>query len=292
MDKILFLGSGSKNDPGFEGIQIEGVDFKDHMRASGIGVIDDVVMSSHGCPKRAEVYFKAMQQVAEKDYRVVALLEGGLEFVLPGLGATQTTFPIFSVPMDNNSYQAFMLPSGHAAIATVGLNSLRGRDSYLNGNDEQKINVLTLAQRILNLDVPGVNILEQNPINDAKLRKILDEFGVTINEGYDPNAMSLAYGNDTKPLNTGSFLLRADPNLRPDDWESVRYAQIKHNSKRYTQIPAAEVFGTKNLAIMATKILSNQKPELRETIREIGRKKLESYGVEERNLVEEVEQYK
>lgn len=118
--KILFLGQGSASDPGFESVEIEGQPYKDFMQEKGITVIPEVIESCHGCYDLMTKYSKDLQTLTEKN-RVVAVLQGGLLFGLPSIQATQTTFPIISVPTDSVAYTSFMVPSGHAAIATVGV---------------------------------------------------------------------------------------------------------------------------------------------------------------------------
>jgi len=288
MNKLLFLGSGSEKDPGFDGVEIEGQPFKDYMKERGIGVVDKVIESCHGCPARMKHYSGQMQGLTTQDHRVVAVLEGGLYFALPSLQATQTTFPIIAVPMDLPSYQAHILPPGHAAIAGVGVSATRASEDYSNAKDEQKVKALTLAERILNLENPRVNFFPQHECYDKKLRTALQDLGIEFDEGmYQKDAMSLAYGDPTTLFDQGSFLIRANPQLNPKKWESLKDAEWTHHRKSHNKIPTAETYHPKNLAIFAAKVLSLQRPELRETIRKIAFDKVDSYPPE-RDLVREV----
>jgi len=293
MKKTLFLGSGSAKDPGFDSIQIQNQPYKEYMKKQGINVIDRVIESCHGCPTRMKKYSAEMQSLTTQGHRVVAVLEGGLYFALPSLQATQTTFPIISVPMDFPSYQAHILPPGHATIASVGVNPLRAdKSTYSNAQDEQKVKALTLAERVLNLENPTVNLLLQYEQHDKKLRSALQDLGIEFEEGdYRPEAMSVAYGNPTTLFDQGSFLIRADPDLNPKDWDPIIDAEKKHHEPGFNQIPTAETYHPKNLAIFAAKVLSLQRPKLRETLREIALKKVDSYPPE-RDLVQEVREMK
>ncbi len=288
MAKILFLGSGSAKDPGFKGVEIGGMSYREHMGQKGIKVIDGIVESCHGCRDRMDCYSQDMQSFVEKGDRVVAVLEGGLTFALPSLQATQVTFPIISVPMDYTSYQAIILPPGHAAIAGVGINVFRGDEKrYSNSGDEQKVKALTLAERILNLENDLVNIPDDAGGDELKVQ--LRELGIGPygRKFRGENVLSLAFCSSANNYKTGGFLIRADPDLNPRDLISIDRAEWRHHQEEYNQVPTAEVYGVKNLAIFAAKIISLQKPELRGVIRDIASDKLVSYGGQ-RNLLEEV----
>ena len=157
MEKILFLGRGSDKDPGFYNTQLNGSPFEEHMEGNGITVLNRVE-SCHGCPDLIEQYSKELQSHVEQGNRVVAVLEGGKYFALPSIQATQVTFPIISVPCDYTSFQSFMLPKGHATVATVGVDPSRKTDHYSNMGDNQKSRALLLAERILNLECKTVNV--------------------------------------------------------------------------------------------------------------------------------------
>ena len=135
MKKILFLVQASKADPGFEDVPIDGKSYKEYLQEKGITLLDSVIESCHGCPDLVADYSKQLQGLAEEGHRIVEVAQGGLYFALPSIQATQVTFPIISVPLDFVAYQGFLLPSGHAAIATVGverkINSILKRNNGL-----------------------------------------------------------------------------------------------------------------------------------------------------------------
>lgn len=302
MKKILFLGLGSKKDPGFEGIKLDYIHppdfgllvndtYSKFMNDRGITVVERFVESCHGCYDIMDSYSKQMQSLVEEGNRVVAILEGGLLFALPSLQSSQTTFPIISYPLDLVSYQSFIVPSGHAAVATVGVDR-KGHS--------QRIKALKLAEKILNLEVEEANIIRDD---SNMLKEKLREMGIkadyhglgldrqlSLEYSHYPHGRGYSISPITKP--TG-FLIRADSNENLNDWVYLRKTHHRHHLKMYStecydHVPfeEAQVRGLENLAVFATKIISLQKPELREKLKEIAKKKHESY--EERNLIEEV----
>ena len=56
IDKILFLGSGSTKDPGFDGVEINGMPYREYMHNQGIKVVDQVIESCHGCRNRMDSF--------------------------------------------------------------------------------------------------------------------------------------------------------------------------------------------------------------------------------------------
>ena len=271
VDKILFLGSGSEKDPGFDDISIEGIPYKQFMKQRGINVVDRVIESCHGCLDRMSEYSREMQCLAENGHRVVAGLQGGLLFGLPPIQATQTTFPIISFPLDFVSYSAFMVPSGHAAIASVGVER--------KGEQNQREKGLKLAERILNLDGTIVNIF--NDIGNGKLTEELHRFGInTADYNYNKNQLAVAYCDKLNGVrsNPNGFLLWADSDESISDWEYLKRSELRHHQGEYNQIPSAQVRGVPNLLMMVAKVLSLQQPHLIEQIKEIARKKHDSYG--------------
>ena len=129
--KILVIGKGSKVDPGFDKVEINGIPYREHMSNLGITVLEkDLIESCHGCPDLMSEYSDVLQERVEAGDRVVEILQGGLLFALPSIQATQTTFPIISQPLDLVSFQAFMVPTGHAAIASVGREKITAEGHY------------------------------------------------------------------------------------------------------------------------------------------------------------------
>jgi phosphoribosylcarboxyaminoimidazole (NCAIR) mutase len=279
MERILFLGAGSKDDPGFDDIHIEGMEYKDYMREKGITVIDKVIESCHGCHGIMTGYSNQMQSLVEEGNRVVAVLEGGLTFGLPSIQATQTTYPIISCPMDLVAYQAFIVPSGHAVMAGVGVDK---------GDGKQKEKALKLAGRMLTLNDDTVGLVTD--VSGGKLSDELAKFEIESDWAYsesDGKRLSLACGTDyLHKVNTRSFLLRADDDENLKDWGYFRKAEERHHQDGFNVVPTAQVRGLKNLVIYTAKVLSLQRPELRERLIEIATKKRDSY--ETRDLVAEI----
>jgi phosphoribosylcarboxyaminoimidazole (NCAIR) mutase len=278
-EKYLFLGSGSDKDPGFDDVSIGGIPYKEFMKSKGIIVIDKVIESCHGCYDIMNSYSQQMQFLANNGARVVAVLQGGLLFGLPSIQATQTTFPIISHPLDLVAYSAFMVPSGHAVIASVGVDDEK---------KAEKAKALTLAERILNLENPSVNIYTSK----ENYEKLKEKFGQSMNviPGNTSNdALSLVYGTaeEMAKVPKESFVVRADSDEKLKDWNYLKTAEERHHLADWNNIPAMQVRGLDNLVIFATKILSLQNPELMASIKEIGRKKLNSY--KQRDLFVEAE---
>jgi phosphoribosylcarboxyaminoimidazole (NCAIR) mutase len=281
VEKYLFLGSGSDKDPGFDDVSVEGIPYKEFMKSKGITVIDKVIESCHGCYDIMNSYSQQMQFLANNGARVVAILQGGLLFGLPSIQATQTTFPIISHPLDLVAYSAFMVPSGHAVIASVGVD---------NEKKEEKAKALTLAERILNLENPSVNILANNE-NIEKIMEKNNLFGIASNmfSNLSSDALSLVYGTEEEMKNVPntSFVVRADSDEKLKDWNYLKTAEERHHLAGWNNVHAMQVRGLDNLVIFATKILSLQRPELIESIKEIGRKKWQTY--KHRDLLVETE---
>ncbi len=274
MKKILFLGKGSEKDP--DNFPY----FKESMEDMGITVIDRVVESCHGCPDLMSLYSSQLQSLVENGDRVVGILEGGLLFALPSIQASQTTFPIISYPRDIVAYQAFVVPSGHAAIATVGIDNPIRRES----NQAKK--ALGLAEMILKLERDEVNII--NDASEGKLSAHLDALGIKSCYGKGGDSqLSLAYGpGGISKINPKSFLIRACDYESLFLWDYLKRSEGEHHEKNYNISPTAEVRGLENLAIFAAKIISLQRPDVREKIKKIAIDKRNSY--KERNLLEEL----
>jgi phosphoribosylcarboxyaminoimidazole (NCAIR) mutase len=269
VEKYLFLGSGSDKDPGFDDVSIGDVPYKEFMKSKGITVIDKMIESCHGCYDIMKDYSQQMQFLANNGARVVAVLQGGLLFGLPSIQATQTTFPIISHPLDLVAYSAFMVPSGHAVVASVGVDDEK---------KEERTKALTLAERILNLENPSVNVYASK----ENYEKLKEKFGQSMNviPGSTSNdALSLVYGTEEEMKNVPntSFVVRADSDEKLKDWNYLKIAEERHHLADWNKVPSMQVRGLDNLVIFATKILSLQNPGLMASIKEIGRKKLNTY---------------
>ncbi len=287
MKKILFLGKGSKKDPDFRRACILG-DFRmaSDLENKGITVIDKVIESCHGCPDLMSSYSSQLQHLVEDGNRVVGVLSGGLLFALPSIQASQTTFPIISYPLDFVAYQAFIVPSGHAAIATVGV------DKFMGAKHNQARKALDLAEMILGLERDEVNIISDT--SEGKLSDRLKELSIKSCYGKgDDFQLSLAYGDDgIEKVNPRSFLVRAWDYEYLNSWVYLEKSEGKHHEEKYNIAPTVQVRGLENLAIFAAKIISLQRPEIRNNIRNIARDKRNSY--ERRDLLKEsgVKSYK
>jgi len=270
VEKYLFLGSGSEKDLGFNDVFVEGLPYREFMKNQGITVVDKMIESCHGCYDIMSHYSQQMQQLVENGSRVVAVLQGGLLFGLPSIQATQTTFPIISQPLDLVAYAAFMVPSGHAAIASVGVD--------VEGTDREKSKALNLAERILNLEIPSVNIFISKE-NDEKLRAKYNQLGGVTFSNHSSDALSLVYGtlNEMRKVPQDSFAIRADSDEKVTDWSYLKNAEERHHLPDWNEVLAMQVRELDNLAMFAAKVISLQKPELREKIKEVGRKKRLTY---------------
>lgn len=152
MNKIIFLGAGSKADPNFEDVF---ADSRNLLSGSDIKILyPPVIESCHGCPDLMSDYSEQMQSLVEKGDRVVGVLAGGLIFALPSMQATQTTYPIISCPLDNVAYQAFMVPSGNAVVGSVGVEN-KVNDVY---QTKERKKAMTIARNILELKEDKVSV--------------------------------------------------------------------------------------------------------------------------------------
>jgi phosphoribosylcarboxyaminoimidazole (NCAIR) mutase len=276
VNKYLFLGQGSEKDPGFRDIMFEGKNVKKILEDVDITVVEDVVESCHGCFDRMRDYSAQMQRLADNGDRVVAILQGGLLFGLPSIQATQTTFPIISCPTDYVAYTSFMVPSGHACIASVGVER--------KGQTKERVKALTLAERILNLNNPEIGILDD--FSNGKVAQELTKYGLSHSEK-NHAGLNVCYDERAVEANPHGLLLRAESDLDVKDFEHLNRSEWRHHQDEYNTSPCASVYGIGNLAIFSAKVLSLQRPELREVIRKIGSDKLASYGPV-RDLLKEV----
>ena len=75
-----------------------------------------------------------------------------------------------------------------------------------------------------------------------------------------------------------SILLWADSDESVGDWEYLKRSELRHHQGEYKQIPSAQVRGVANLSMMVAKVLSLQQTYIVEQIKEVARKKYDSYG--------------
>lgn len=295
MEKILFLGAGSENDPGFEDVQIDKKPFREYMGGKGITVTDPhVIESCHRCPDIMQDYSEQLQALVEEGHRVVGVLQGGLFFALPSIQAAQTTFPIISCPLDTTAYQAFMVPSGHAAIASVGIETRKKDGTYFTS---QRKKALRLAERILNLTEDRVTISYDDD-SGGEVGTEIDKYNINRGIGIINNGVSLLHSTEglKKADEAAHILLWADddknprPYLPADIREHVTREEIglrEFVNNDYNGSPefrnsqaknTLQVRGVKNLAVFATKILSLQRPDIRSRLKKIAEDKRERYG--------------
>ncbi|MDP7141186.1 MAG: hypothetical protein QF362_01710 [Candidatus Woesearchaeota archaeon] len=287
MKRILFLGAGSGKDPGFDDVIIgdeKPVPYKYFMEDKGITVIDNIVESCHGCPDIMSHYSEQMQDLVEEGCQVVAVLQGGLYFALPSIQATQVTYPIISVPLDTIAFQGFIVPSGHAAIASVGI------EEKVDGTleQEQRAKALIVAERFLNLPNSDVQVVG-NPEYLDELCTELEDLDINALKESDSAGLVLMYGTHNgvyDNINPNQVLIRADNDDTIPYLLYLKAAEERHKSKEFNIVPTVQVKGLKNLAIYAAKIISLQRPELRENLERIADKKYGTY--QERNLIDEI----
>ncbi len=281
MGKILFLGAGSKKDSGFEDITIDNIPYKSYMAKNKIQITDPIVIEScHGCYELMKKYSQEMQSLVERGNKVVAVLQGGFLFALPSIQATQVTFPIISCPLDFVSYQAFMVPSGHAVVATVGIE--RKIKGILQTNQREK--ALKLAAKILNLKSDSVAIYGSEYKSDDKLKELehkLEHFGITVS---DVSKLTLYFSSSPHLGNSDEKI---------DIWAASEgdYTNGKSLEKEEELLRGSkntlQVRGLENLANYTAKIISLERPDVREKIKEIGEKKKDSY--ENRDLYRSID---
>jgi phosphoribosylcarboxyaminoimidazole (NCAIR) mutase len=267
MKKILFLGAASERDPKFEDVYDKSL-----LNSKGIDVTDPVVIEScHGCPDIMTEYSNQMQSLVEKGHRVVSVLEGGLYFALPSIQATQTTYPIISCGLDKIAYQGIYVPSGNSAIAGVSVER-KTKDGY---ETKQRKKAIDIAEKILNLDEDTVRVYSQN----ERIKKMLDDFKIETSR--DSNLVLSHYHYpppaDNNQIQVWSF-------KHGGDYFLSTIEQL--NSYMESAPNTVQVRGDKNLVTFAAKILSLQRPDIREKIKEVGRKKRETY--EKRDLIKEL----
>ncbi len=256
MRKILFLGMGSAGDPGFGDTQIYGKPFREYMVERGVAVIEDVVESCHGCPELMKRYSATMQKFVERrGDRVAAVLQGGLLFGLPSIQATQVTYPIISCPLDYIAYTAFMVPTGHAVIAGVGI--------------MERKKALVAAERMLNLEDEGVRVMCDT---EGKLEAALKKHGVPANNN---SGLALAYGNTFQA--GAKLIVAADLTTEKITSANIILSEQKQHSGISDDTPIVYVRGAENLAIYAMKILSLRSAALRQMVKKIRRDKSRTY---------------
>ncbi|NIO44421.1 MAG: hypothetical protein GTN36_02605 [Candidatus Aenigmarchaeota archaeon] len=271
MKKILFLGAGSPTDPNFE--NIPGIKYM-QVEKGIIITKPTVIESCHGCPDLMTKYSEQMQDIVECGNRVVGVLEGGLYFALPSIQATQVTFPIISCPLDFPSYQAFMVPSGIAAIASVGFERKKIKNEYFT---KQRGKALHVAEKILDLEEDAVALKGEG--NLENLERKLNDFRIKTS---DESKLILTYKRCPIEIERDDIQIWANSSLDVSSVISVKKSEEKISRAPFT----VQVRGDENLAIYAAKILSLRNADIREKLKEMERKKRKSYN--ERNIIEEI----
>jgi phosphoribosylcarboxyaminoimidazole (NCAIR) mutase len=287
MVSILFLGMGSPSDPDFDVAKC-----KEQMKKDQIIVLDKVIESCHGCPDIMSDYSMQMQALVNSGDRVVAVLEGGLLFGLPSIQATQTTYPIISLPLDKVAYTAFMVPTGHAVISGVGVDNKT--------ETIQKQKAIELARRMLLMEGTSVTVIDDTKTEPegSKLEKELQKMKIDINNG-TTQPLTLVNGIYRFDRTSGAGLvIRADTDENMNEWDYFNRAELRHHDEHFNYVPTAQVKGVGNLALYAAKILSLQRPELRdvltyfpkkeEDIKIMGIKEKKRASYQRRDLIEEV----
>lgn len=282
--KFLFLCSGSPRDPGFEDVKIDGLLVREYLGKKDVTVIDKLVMSCDGCHDLMSYYAGQAQSYADAGNRVVCVAQGGLRFGLPGIFATQVTFPVISIPTDFVAYTGIMVPPGPAAVMGVGVER--------KGEYYQRARALKLAERILNLENPKIGVIEDRS-EGFKLTKELEKYGLDTTGISGWGGLKLAYNErpgipnaDCHPL-LNDILLRADSDSDVSDWNYLKRAEERHHQTR-PDVVMAQVHRLDNLALVALRVMSLQKPELMDKIKKVAKDKRDSY--EERNLCIEITQ--
>tara|TARA_Y100000310_G_C20690285_1_gene821754 strand:+ start:935 stop:1834 length:900 start_codon:yes stop_codon:yes gene_type:complete len=264
VDKVLFLASASEKDPGFEGSTILGKDYKDHFANQGVHVVERVIESCHGCPDIMTGYSQQLEQLVDDGIQVAAILQGGLYFALPSLQAVQTTIPIISVPTDLVAYQAFMVPSGHAAIATVGVEK--------EGEHTQRNQAFRTAAGIL-YDPVGVSVYDKDTKCEDKLRSL----GITPQEDTD-STIKLTSNITPELMRSMGVCIRRDFDEDLKDWAYLARAEGRHHDPIYNGIPHLQVRGPENMAIFAAKIMGLKNPEIRQNVKDLADTKRDTYN--------------
>ncbi len=273
------VGAGSTKDPGYD-IKIGETPFREYMTERGIHVIDPIVIEScHGCPDLMGQYSRQLQERVEGGDRVVSVLQGGLLFGLPSLQATQVTFPIISVPLDMVSYTAFMVPSGHAAIAGVGIERKRG-DVY---ETAQRERALKAAANMLNFEGDSVTLVGNGDLE--KVATELGNFGIPVSDNCDL-ILNFDFGFDweNRAKYQDKICLWADS--KEDLMSGVYFDRAQ--ARIHTSEDTLQVKGYKNLVIYAAKILSLNRPDLRKMLIDLKKAKRDSYGENGRDLEAEL----
>lgn len=271
MNKILFLGAGSKADPSFDDI----IGGTSSFSISGIKVLyPPAIESCHSCYDIMSDYSKQMQSLANRGYKVVGVLEGGLLFALPSIQATQTTYPIISCPLDLVAYQAFMVPSGSGVVGGVGIDRKVG-DAY--ETNERRKAILT-AENILNLSGDKVAI-RTKAYKKSEIQKELEKFDIETDKN---SKLILNYNHRPSDVEKGEVQIWADPR---ENLFSGSYI-LKSERALSKSSNTLQVRGKSNLAYYAAKILSLQRPDIRERLETMKEEKRKSF--EERNLIREL----
>jgi phosphoribosylcarboxyaminoimidazole (NCAIR) mutase len=279
--KILFLGMGSPSDPGFEDVMIKGIPFRQYMKENGITTIKPVIESCHGCFDLMTRYSKQMQYlVEEQGAKVVAVLQGGLYFALPSLQATQVTFPIISVPLDEIAYRGIIVPPGHAAIAGTDYERHSVTDGKKFYETLQRQNALMSAEKMLNFEGDSVAVYDLS----GKLEERLSKFGIKTDE-----SSSLLLSHCGGPLLSDVKFLNVKLELFCDNSGNFPNPNPANPAYGWNDLDTSfvQIYGAQNLAVFAAKVLSLGNPELIQKIKGLAADKMKTY--EERNIGEELD---
>ena len=136
---------------------------------------------------------------------------------------------------------------------------------------------------MLSLEDSCVYITED--ASNGQLVKELAAFGIEVKQGTNPGSLHLSYSEGIEEKVPSGFVVWADSveNLQEGEYfDDIN--GVHRNNREYDNV--VQVKGVKNLAVYAAKILSLQKPELKEKIKKIEKDKRETY--KERNLTREI----
>jgi phosphoribosylcarboxyaminoimidazole (NCAIR) mutase len=182
--------------------------------------------------------------------------------------ATQVTFPIISCPLDYVAFQAFIVPPGNAAIATVGIEKqIPHKKEYVHSQREK---ALLMAEKMLNLEGAGVELsvgarfAEEAKKIEGELQKLGIRTGSSQLRLIYDYALSGSSREGAINLFAGSYL----PQITIDGDE----ARIRHCPD------TLQVHGATNLAVYAAKILSLQDSAIREKLKKMAADKRATYG--------------
>ena len=264
MTGIVFAGMASPADLSYDDVHIEGKSYRDHMAEKGVAVVDGFIESCHGCPDRMEQFSIDMEKIYAEGNKVALVLTGGLYFALPSLQATQVRFPIISVPTDYVAFQAGILPTGHAVIGTVGV--------------DQRSTALHFGERIVSMENQAICNIAQDP--DGALEKALAKYDIpfVVNQP-EKSLIHLAYTSDPiEGIGNQGILVRGLAGADVCDWQYLIRSQRSHHEEDAKQLPTVQVYGAKNIAVYAMKILGLSDRRFVDKLNAMATEKASSYG--------------